>query len=134
MIIERFFPGYVDDLLAQGAHPTQNEKMTLFSSHGAVETCFKEKNASSSRALLEWTFRQRVQRISNIRFLSRLEVTGLQTSADHKQVTGVHVKERSDQKQERTVAADLVVDTSGRSSKSLSGLKLWVLRYLSQNV
>ncbi|EHS55593.1 FAD-dependent monooxygenase [Paenibacillus kribbensis] len=122
MIMERFFPGYVDDLLAQGAHPTQNEKMSLFTSQGAIETCSNEKNAASSRALLEWTFRQRVQKISNIRFLSGQEVTGLQTSADHKQVTGVHIKERSDQKQERTVAADLVVDTSGRSSKLIKWL------------
>ncbi|WP_079909510.1 NAD(P)/FAD-dependent oxidoreductase [Paenibacillus sp. 32352] len=123
MIMEYFFPGYVDDLLAQGAHPTQNEKMSLFTLHGLVKTSTPEKNASSSRALLEWTFRQRVQKISNIHFLSGQEVTSLQTSADHKQVTGVHIKERSEQKQERTVAADLVVDTSGRSSKLIKWLE-----------
>lgn len=128
MIMERFFPGYVDDLLAQGAHSTFNEKMNLFTSYGAIATSFNEKNASSSRALLEWTFRQRVQQIANIRFLSGQEVTGLQTSADRKQVTGVHIKARSEQKEERTMAADLVVDTSGRSSKLIKWLEAMGLK------
>lgn len=117
MIMEDLFPGYVDDLLAQGAHPTQNEKMTLFTSYGNMTMFSPEKSASSSRALLEWTFRQRVQNISNIRFLSGQEVTGLQTSADLKQVTGIHIKERGEQKQKRTVAADLVIEAGGRFSK-----------------
>jgi len=123
IIMERFFPGYVDDLLDQGAPSTQNEKMSLFTSYGSLQMVPPEKNASSSRALLEWTFRQRVQKISNVRFLSKQEVTGLQTSADQSQVTGVHIKERSEKKQERTVAADLVVDTSGRSSKLIKWLE-----------
>ncbi|MGV4337444.1 FAD-dependent oxidoreductase [Bacillus subtilis] len=123
MIMERFFPGYIDDLLAQGAHPTQNKKMNLFTSYGSLEMFPPEKNAISSRALLEWTFRQRVQKISNVCFLSKQEVTGLQTSPDYKQVTGVRIKERSEQKQERTVAADLVVDTTGRSSKLIKWLE-----------
>ncbi|MEH7589165.1 FAD-dependent oxidoreductase [Priestia megaterium] len=123
MIMERFFPGYIEDLLEQGAHPTQNEKISLFTPYGSLKMFPPEKNASSSRALLEWTFRQRVQKISNVRFLSKQEVTGLQTSADHKQVTGVHIKERSEQKQERTMTADLVVDTSGRSSKLIKWLE-----------
>lgn len=124
MIMERFFPGYVEDLLVQGVHPTQNEKMSIFTSHGDIETFPKEKNVTSSRTLLEWTFRQRVQKISNIRFLFGQEVKGLQISADHKQVTGVHIKERSEQEQEkeRIMAADLVVGTSGRSSKLIKWL------------
>jgi 2-polyprenyl-6-methoxyphenol hydroxylase-like FAD-dependent oxidoreductase len=69
MIMERFFPGYIDDLLAQGAPSTQHEKMSLFTSYGSLQMVPPEKNASSSRALLEGTFRQRVQQISNVRFL-----------------------------------------------------------------
>ncbi|MER0468979.1 FAD-dependent oxidoreductase [Bacillus cabrialesii subsp. cabrialesii] len=123
MIMEHFFPGYIDDLLDQGAPSTQNEKIRLFTSYGSLQMASPEKNVSSSRALLEWTFRQRVQKISNVRFLSKQEVIGLQTSADQSQVIGVHIKERSKPKQERTVAADLVVDTSGRSSKLIKWLE-----------
>ncbi|KZB90450.1 FAD dependent oxidoreductase [Bacillus sp. VT 712] len=123
MIMEHYFPSYIDDLLDQGAPSTQNEKMKLFTSYGRLEMVPPEKNASSSRALLEWTFRQRVQNISNVRFLSKQEVIGLQTSADQSQVTGVHIKERSERKQERIVAANLVVDTSGRSSKLTNWLE-----------
>ncbi|MED0587422.1 FAD-dependent oxidoreductase [Bacillus subtilis] len=123
MIMERFFPGYVDDLLNKGAPSTQNEKIILFTPYGSLEMVTPEKIASSSRALLEWTFRKRVQKISNVRFLSKLEVIGLQTSDNQSQVTGVHIKERSGQKQERTVAVDLVVDTSGRFSKIIKWLE-----------
>ncbi|MED3728378.1 NAD(P)/FAD-dependent oxidoreductase [Priestia filamentosa] len=119
MIMERFFPGYIDDLLNQGAPSTQNKKGSVFTSQGCIQIVHLEKNVSSSRALLEWTFRQRVQKISNVHFLSKKEVTGLQISDDYKQVKGVHIRERSEQKQEQTVSADLVVDTSGRSSKLL---------------
>jgi 2-polyprenyl-6-methoxyphenol hydroxylase-like FAD-dependent oxidoreductase len=123
IIMERFFPGYVDDLLAQGAPSSENEKGILFTSYGSLQMSPFGKNASCSRALLEWTLRQRVQKISNVRFLTKQEVTGLQTSANQSQVTGVHIKERSEQKQERTVAADLVVDTSGRSSNLIKWLE-----------
>ncbi|MCY8235366.1 NAD(P)/FAD-dependent oxidoreductase [Priestia endophytica] len=123
IIMNRFFPGYINDLLTQGAHNIKNDKISRFSPHGTLELVIEQKGAASSRALLEWTIRQRVQEIPNVRFLSKQEVIGLQTSADQSQVTGVHIKERSEQKQERTVAADLVVDTSGRSSKLIKWLE-----------
>ncbi|MCY9086563.1 FAD dependent oxidoreductase [Bacillus spizizenii] len=122
-IIDRFFPGYVEDLLNKGAHSTENEKITRFTPYGSLAVVVDQKNASSSRALLEWTIRQRVQNISNIHFITKGEVIGFLTSADHKKVTGVHIKERGEQKQERTIATDLVVDTSGRSSKLVKWLK-----------
>lgn len=122
-IMERFFPGYVNELLDQGAHSSLNEKMSLFTAYGNVELSLPEKNATSSRALLEWTFRKRVQQISNIRILSKQEVIGLQASPDHKQVTGVFIKERNEQKQERIETADLIIEASGRSSKLIKWLE-----------
>ncbi|MHA7584051.1 FAD-dependent oxidoreductase [Paenibacillus vandeheii] len=123
MIMERYFPGYAEELLAQGAHSTENEKMSICTPHGYIEATFPIKNPTSSRALLEWTLRQRVLQIPNVQFRTKQEVTALKTSADHKRVTGVRIKERSEQKLEGTEAADFVVETSGRSSKLIKWLE-----------
>ncbi|PGU13434.1 FAD dependent oxidoreductase [Bacillus cereus] len=117
IIMNRFFPGYVDDLLNLGAHNIKNDKMIRFSPYGALELVIERKGAASSRALLEWTIRQRVQEIPNVHFYSRQAVTGLLASSDHKRVIGIHIQERDELKTKRTVLTDLVVDTCGRQSK-----------------
>ncbi|MEB9612845.1 FAD dependent oxidoreductase [Bacillus cereus] len=117
IIMDRFFPGYVDDLLNLGAHNVKNDKMIRFSPYGALELVIERKGAASSRALLEWTIRQRVQEIPNVHFYSKQAVTGLLASSDHKRVIGIHIQERDELKTKRTVLTDLVVDTCGRQSK-----------------
>ncbi|PFJ28010.1 NAD(P)/FAD-dependent oxidoreductase [Bacillus thuringiensis] len=117
IIMNRFFPGYVDDLLNLGAHNVKNDKMIRFSPYGALELVIERKGAASSRALLEWTIRQRVQEIPNVHFYSKQAVTGLLASSDHKRVIGIHIQERDELKTKRTVLTDLVVDTCGRQSK-----------------
>ncbi|NKX61445.1 FAD dependent oxidoreductase [Bacillus cereus] len=117
IIMNRFFPGYVDDLLNLGAHNIKNDKMIRFSPYGALELVIERKGAASSRALLEWTIRQRVQEIPNVHFYSKQAVTGLIASSDHKRVIGIHIQERDELKTKRTVLTDLVVDTCGRQSK-----------------
>lgn len=117
LIMNRLFPGYIDDLLNLGACNVQNSKMTRFTAYGKLELVSSQKNASSSRALLEWTIRQRVQKIPNIRFVTKQVVTGLLASEDHRQVVGVRLHARKERNKERTVAAHLVVDTCGRQSK-----------------
>lgn len=117
IIMNRFFPGYVDDLLNLGAHNVKNDKMIRFSPYGALELVIERKGAASSRALLEWTIRQRVQEIPNVHFHSKQAVTGLLASSDHKRVIGINIQERDELKTKRTVLTDLVVDTCGRQSK-----------------
>lgn len=117
IIMNRFFPGYVDDLLNLGAHNVKNDKMIRFSPYGALELVIERKGAASSRALLEWTIRQRVQEIPNVHFYSKQAVTGLLASSNHKRVIGINIQERDELKTKRTVLTDLVVDTCGRQSK-----------------
>lgn len=67
------------------------------------------KIASSSRALLEWVMRQRVQNIEHINFLTNTEVTGLMTSEDERSITGVYTKIRGRDNREEMLAADMVM-------------------------
>jgi 2-polyprenyl-6-methoxyphenol hydroxylase-like FAD-dependent oxidoreductase len=120
-IIERLFPGYIDELLEHGAFSSQNKIFTSINAYGRQDAPFflkKGKDASSSRALLEWTLRRRVQALMNVRFLTRLEVIGFHTLPDQMSVDGVYVRSRGQLEQHEVLTADLVVDTRGRSSKA----------------
>ncbi|MDD9267156.1 FAD-dependent oxidoreductase [Paenibacillus sp. GCM10023248] len=119
-ITERLFPGYEHDLVAQGSPSSLNKAVYFMNQHGSLELKYERNDIKFSRAVLEWVIRQRVEGIPNVRFLSRHDVVRLVTSPDRSAVIGVQARDRDDPKEEKVLTADLVVDTSGRSSK-LSG-------------
>ncbi|GHO92821.1 hypothetical protein KSF_028690 [Reticulibacter mediterranei] len=121
VIIERLFPGYVDELLERGAFSSENKIFTAINEYGRQDTPFllkQGKDASCSRALLEWTLRRRVQALANVRFLTGLEVIGFHTLPDQTCVDGIYVRSRGQLGQHEVLMADLVVDARGRSSKT----------------
>jgi 2-polyprenyl-6-methoxyphenol hydroxylase-like FAD-dependent oxidoreductase len=123
MIIQRLFPGFVDDALALGAHPTQNKNTLLINQYGSAVASDPQQDMACSRGLLEWVLRQRVQALPQVRFLTSQEVVSLETTPDRTRVTGVRLRSRGQQEEQGTVHADLVIDASGRSSK----LSQWLL-------
>lgn len=117
MLLEEFFPGFIDDLLAQGAFATQHSMVQWSNRYGTMTMPQAEKGASYSRGLLEWVLRQRVQALSNVRFLYQQEVIDLEISVDRARITGVHARQRGQLEQQAFLEADLVVEASGRSSR-----------------
>lgn len=120
LILEHYFPGYNDELIALGAVSSHKEKLVVTNRYGTLvnqEDASSFKIASCSRALLEWVLLKRIQNSSNISFLTNREVTGLIVSEDLRSVKGVHIKERRGEKGEEQLIADIVIDASGRSSK-----------------
>ncbi|PWW45378.1 MULTISPECIES: NAD(P)/FAD-dependent oxidoreductase [Paenibacillus] len=126
LILEHYFPGYNDELVALGAIPSHEEKFVIANRYGTLvnkaNAASSFKIASSSRALLEWVLRQRVQNIDHISFLTNTEVTGLLISEDQRSITGVYTKERGQENREEILAADMVIDAAGRSSKLIKWL------------
>lgn len=122
-IIERFFPGYEQDLVAQGTPSSLNKAVYFMNQHGTLEMKYDRDDLKFSRAVLEWVIRQRVIAIPNVSFLPMYDVIGLLTPQDRSAVTGVRVRDRKDFKREVTLSSDLVIDTSGRSSKLSEWLK-----------
>lgn len=116
-IIERFFPGYEDDLVAYGAPSSLNKTIHQMNQYGTIVIQYPRNDIKFSRAVLEWVLRQRVKEIPNVRFLPKHDVICLLTTPDQTTVTGVQVRERGKIGQEKTLTADIVFDTSGRSSK-----------------
>lgn len=69
-----------------------------------------------SRALLEHQVRARVAALPGVRLCAPEEVLGLDTTSDGRRVTGVRVRSASGG--QYAIAADLVVDASGRASRT----------------
>ncbi len=72
---------------------------------------------SASRPLFEWAVRRRLRELPGVTILDGHDVAALLTSFDGRQVTGVTLR-RLDEAGTHQLAADLVVDASGRGSRA----------------
>ncbi|WP_282939949.1 FAD dependent oxidoreductase [Paenibacillus sp. RC67] len=121
-ITARLFPGYEEDLLAQGSPSSLNKTIHNMNQYGSMVGKYPRNDIKFSRAVLEWVLRERVKQIANVRFLPDHDVLQLVTTSDRTAVTGVQVRDRGQLGEETTLFADMVFDTSGRASK----LSVWL--------
>ncbi|GHO45717.1 NAD(P)/FAD-dependent oxidoreductase [Ktedonospora formicarum] len=117
VILERLFPGYIDDLPSVGGYPILKKTARMVKKWGVFQSFQPEKDVSCSRALLEQTIRQRVQILPGVRILEGQEVLGLRISTDNAAITGITLRPRGEIDQHATITAELVIDASGRTSK-----------------
>lgn len=132
-ILEQLFPNLPPQLDAAGAPLLDwTGDAALYSFGGwKPRVPFGLMLRTCTRALLELLVRQQVEQLANVRFLTEHEVVGLNGEAG-RCVSGVRVRRRGAGEQpEQTLAAELVVDASGRSSHApewLAGLGFGVPR------
>jgi len=113
-ILERYFPGFKDELYGQGALKGDYQKVRWFD-NGVYHTRFDGLEALViSRPCLEAHVRARLTALPNVRINDRRDVDTL--AADAGRVTGVKVGDE-------VIIADLVVDASGRGSQSPAWLE-----------
>jgi hypothetical protein len=72
----------------------------------------------ASRPFLEGHVRARVRALPNVRFLDSCDILGPATTPDGGRVTGVRVRRRAAGGAEQVLGADLVVDATGRGSRT----------------
>jgi 2-polyprenyl-6-methoxyphenol hydroxylase-like FAD-dependent oxidoreductase len=114
------FPGFEDDLANAGAVRTDVQSDI----HWYLDGCLVKPEPSgligyaSSRRLLEHIVRTRVRALPQVQIRDGWDVLDLTTTADRRTVTGVRVSRRADGAAATEVRADLVVDASGRASRS----------------
>lgn len=119
-ILEDHFPGLTEDLRAAGVTPgdfsgdirwyVEGQRM-LPSQSGLI-------SLPATRPVLEHQIRARVQALPNVRFLERHDIVGLATTPDRSRVVGARVQRRVEGSREEVIDADLVVDTTGRGSRT----------------
>lgn len=78
----------------------------------------------ASRPLLEASLRARVRTLPSVEFMDGCDVAGLTTTSDGSRVTGARVVRRLDGSAEETLTAELVVDATGRGSRTTAWLEM----------
>jgi hypothetical protein len=124
MVVEELLPGVTADLLEAGSHLLDQGRdfRILYRSGWSPRGELGLEFCTFTRPLLEATIRRHLMADARISLREGLDVAGLVVSADGSRVEGVTLQPRhhdpSALPEVETLAADLVVDTSGRGSKA----------------
>ena len=116
--LKRLFPRLEQHLLDAGAVPGDIIGDVRWFQHGYYKAKFHSGLGGIllSRPLLENAIREQVRRIPNVKIASNVHVTGLVTDPDRRRVTALRVQQTGGVA--ASYPADLVVDASGRASRS----------------
>ncbi|MBW4450023.1 MAG: 2-polyprenyl-6-methoxyphenol hydroxylase-like oxidoreductase [Spirirestis rafaelensis WJT71-NPBG6] len=119
-IINRLFPGILDELRAGGASSAYGVMPTAVVTPTGKLPLVKQDGESLgfSRLLLEWQLRRRLVAQAGVYFLTNRKVTGLLSTPDRARVIGVRLHHQDKDASPEMIQADLVVDASGRYSKA----------------
>jgi 2-polyprenyl-6-methoxyphenol hydroxylase-like FAD-dependent oxidoreductase len=122
-VIENFFPGWSDQVVAAGGIRGDIAGDVNWVGHGVTikSTPSDLIGLLASRPVLEGHVRRRLQALSNVRVIENCAVQGL--IADDAKTTIKGVLAKVGNGAEQTIMADLVVDASGRGSSSLTWLE-----------
>lgn len=123
-VIEELFPGIIRELAADGAVVEDimtglDSGLRLVGPAGPfAEAQLGRAFVGVSRPLLEWRVRRRLAALPNVRILHGVKVRELAGSADASRVTGAVLHPVDEPGAAAVVAADLVVDATGRRSRA----------------
>ena len=123
-VVEELFPGVTADLLAAGSHLLDqgSDFRILYRSGWSPRGELGIEFCTFTRPLLEATIRRHLKTDPKITLFEGFEVSGLVLSDDGSRVQGVKIVSRhrdANVPQEAlTLPAELVIDSSGRSSKA----------------
>jgi 2-polyprenyl-6-methoxyphenol hydroxylase-like FAD-dependent oxidoreductase len=119
-VLEEIFPGFTNDLISRGV--PVGDFGTSLSWYFNGEMIRKAHTGlvcvAAGRPLLEGYVRDRVRAMPNVTFRDRTDIRGLVASADQRRITGVRVQGPDASAPEEVLDADLVVDTTGRGSRT----------------
>jgi 2-polyprenyl-6-methoxyphenol hydroxylase-like FAD-dependent oxidoreductase len=119
-ILREFFPGIVDELEAAGSHLLDMAGDTRWYHFGGWKPRFRSgmEFLSQSRPLLEWKIRERVAATPRVTVRDGTDVHRYLADSSNGRVTGVRLQPKREGAPEEDLVADLVVDASGRGSRT----------------
>jgi 2-polyprenyl-6-methoxyphenol hydroxylase-like FAD-dependent oxidoreductase len=116
--LAELLPGVVDDLRARDARVIDTTEIRFHIAGGSLLLDDADLDiVSATRPLLESVVRDRVRARPGVRFLESQDARGLVTTPDRSRVTGVRLGS-GNSNTEDTLAADLIVDATGRRSRA----------------
>jgi 2-polyprenyl-6-methoxyphenol hydroxylase-like FAD-dependent oxidoreductase len=135
VVMEGLYPGITDELIA--------DECPVGDFAGACRWYFRGRSIKredmgyitvpATAPLLERHIRDRTNALPNVVFAERCEVLRLDTTPDHRKVTGVQVQRLDGDEEKVTIPADLVVDATGRGSRTPVWLREWGYGKVEEN-
>lgn len=119
-LLDELFAGFTEELVVAGAETGDELADTrwLVSGRRLARVAGGTRAVYASRPMLEGHLRARVRAIPTVTITDGCDALGLTTTAGRDRVTGVHLLDRAAGSTATTVAADLVVDATGRGSRT----------------
>lgn len=126
LALEELFDGLTADLVDLGAPAGDmlEDLRAYFGGHRLQPGPSGLLALQASRPMLEASLRGRVRTLPSVEFMDRCDVAGLTTTSDGSRVTGARVVRGLDGSAEQTLTADLVVDATGRGSRTPAWLEM----------
>ena len=127
-LLEKMFPGVVQELHAKGAIPANFGNELGFYINGNWCQPYKSPIVTTmcSRPLLDNAIYRRLSAMPNVKILHNQEMLGLVLDSKKERVIGVRLRQRGEPGAEaQEMPATLVVDASGRDSHAPEWLEEW---------
>lgn len=117
-ILEELFPGLTDQLVTDGAVAGDilGNSRWLLSGQRFAQARIGQLAIYASRPFIEGHVRARVRALPAVSFRERCDIVGLTTTGDRRRVTGVQI--HGTDGEPTTVGAELVIDATGRGSRT----------------
>ncbi len=124
LILEELFPDLTEELSTAGV-PTGDlgEMRWYFNARRLQPARTGLISVTAARPVLEHHVRSRVAALPNVTFLEECDVLGLLARPDQDRIVGVRVQRRAPDATEEVLEADLVVDATGRGSRTPAWLE-----------
>ncbi|MBM2620091.1 FAD-dependent oxidoreductase [Actinoplanes sp. LDG1-06] len=117
--LEELFPGFTDDLRAAGVPTGDLGEMRWFFNGRKIKPARTGLiSVTAPRPVLENQVRNRVAAMENVTFLEEHDILGLIATDEREQIVGVRIQSRADGAEPESLDADLVVDATGRGSRT----------------
>ena len=118
-IIESHFPGIMSEMSEHGAAVGDVDDLCIVTPEGKLaSTPAGEDGIFVSRYFLEWSIRERLKASHRVEIVDETQATRLLASNDGTSIVGVETRTRGGETQIQQHFADLVVDATGRHSKT----------------
>ncbi|MEH1099502.1 FAD-dependent oxidoreductase [Micromonospora sp. CPCC 205561] len=119
-VTEELFPGFIKELVADGC-PTGDYAGSVrwfFNGQPLRREDIGYTAVPATAPLMERHLRERVEQLPEVRFVERCDIVDLVTTDDRTRVTGARVRHLEGDGGEEVIEADLVVDATGRGSRT----------------
>ena len=125
LIMEELFPGLTQGMIDDGVRPGDfnGDIRWYVAGQRLMPSRSGLVSVPATRPVLEHHVRNRVASIPNVRFLEGYDIIAPEATSDGGRVTGVRIQRHGDGTEPEVLLADLVVDVTGRGSRTPAWLK-----------